>query len=215
MWKKRDGPGALFCPCAWAVFGALVIGLGSGRVLALEAYEDANTPEGWSLPQIVRNEMADFNERCSTPALDPMDENDARWLDDCRKLSAQFLQDLLTRAPWREAVPVAGIQIKGARIVGELDLDSAKLIRTISILASRIEGNINLSHAHTDGLIWLEGSLVNGAFNAQSLHSESDLYLREGTVFKNEVRLNNAKILRRFKMSGAVLLLVNRAGRQY
>jgi hypothetical protein len=61
---------------------------------------------------------------------------------DCRKLSARFLEDLLTRAPWREAVPFAGVWIKGARIVEDVD-------RSIEIFDSRIEGAINLRYGQT------------------------------------------------------------------
>jgi hypothetical protein len=190
-------------PSSTAIFGALAIWLGLGSALAQEPYRDPSTAEGWALPQIERSEMADFNERCNTPALDPKDEQDARWRDDCRTLPVRFLHDLLTRSPWREAVPFAGIQIKGARIVGELDLENAKLIRSIAILASRIEDKINLIRARTDSLIWLEGSLMNGMFDASGLHSESDLWLRNGSVFKREVNLNGAKIDGRVELTGA------------
>ena len=37
------------------------------------------------------------------------------------QLSARFLQDLLTKAPWREATPFAGVRIVGARIAGDID----------------------------------------------------------------------------------------------
>jgi uncharacterized protein YjbI with pentapeptide repeats len=204
MWKARSGSGVLFFgPYTVAIFGALVIWLGLDSALGQGLYDDQNTTEGWAWPQIARNEMPDFNERCDTPELDPKDENDARWRDDCRKLSATFLQNVLTRSPWREAIPVAGIQIKGARIVGEIDLENAKLIRPLSILASRIESPITLVNARTDSLIWLEGSLMTGPFNAESLHSESDLYLREGSVFKGEVKLNNARIDGNVELTGA------------
>jgi hypothetical protein len=192
-----------FHPGSTAIFGALAIWLGLGPAQAQERYRDPNTAEGWALPQIERSEQADFNERCNTPALDPKDEQDARWRDDCRTLPARFLQDLLTRSPWREAIPFAGIQIKGARIVGELDLENAKLIRSIAILASRIEDKINLVRARTDSLIWLEGSLMNGLFDASSLHSESDLWLLKGSVFKSEVNLFSAKIDGGVKLTGA------------
>jgi uncharacterized protein YjbI with pentapeptide repeats len=186
-----------------AIFGALWIWLGLGSALTEGLYDDPTTVEGWAWPQIQRSEMVDFNERCNTPALDPRDEKDARWDDDCRKLPVRFLQDLLTRAPWREAIPFAGIQIKGARIVGDLDLENAKLIRSISILASRIEGEVNLVRARTDSLIWLEGSRMSGQFNAYGLRSENDLWLRNGSVFKSEVSLNGAKIDGRVELTGA------------
>ena len=185
-----------------AISGVLAIWLGLGSALAQDPYRDPNTAEGWALPQIERSEMADFNERCNTPALDPNDEKDARWRDDCRTLSARFLQDLLTQSPWREAIPFAGVQVKGARIVGDFDLESVKLIRAVSVLNSRIEGGINLIRARTDSLIWLEGSLMNGVFDASSLHSESDLWLRNGTVFKSEVLLAGAKVDGNVELTG-------------
>jgi hypothetical protein len=64
----------LFHPNSTAIFGVLAIWLGLGSALAQEPYRDPSTAEGWALPQIERSEMADFNERCNTPALDPKDE---------------------------------------------------------------------------------------------------------------------------------------------
>src|ERR1700750_2771354 len=113
MWRARRVSGALRL-CRGAMIGAWALVLGFGSALAQAPYDDPNTAEGWALPQIARSDMADFNERCGTPALDPKDEKDTSWDDDCRKLSVRFLQDLLTRPPWRETIPFSGIQIKGA-----------------------------------------------------------------------------------------------------
>src|SRR5262245_58939355 len=183
-----------FCPCALAIFAALALWLELGSAFGQGLYDDPSTAEGWAWSQIERNDSADFNERCHTDALDPKDDNDARWDDECRKLSARFLQDMLTRAPWREAFPFGGIQVIGARIVDDIDLENAKLIRALSVLNSRIEGGINVVRARTDSLIWLEGSLMSGLFDASGLNSESDLWLRNGSIFKKEVSIIGAKI---------------------
>ncbi|MGH6812767.1 MAG: hypothetical protein ACREDM_10600 [Methylocella sp.] len=193
-------------PRPLAFLGALAIwqGFGSlGLAVAQAPYDDAKTAQGWAWSQIKQGKEADFNQRCGTPPLDPKKAEDTRWQNDCRKLSARILQDLLTQAPWREQVPFEGVRIAGARIVGDVDLENAKLIRPIEIIGSRIEGAINLRHARTDSLILFASSLVNGTFSADSLHAESDLFLRNGAVFKNNVSLNSAKIDGVVDMTGA------------
>ncbi len=134
----RHPPMALLGTCArWLGIGALDV------TLARAAYDDVKTAEGWAWSRIEQGEIADFYWHCSTPRLDPKHEEDKRWQDDCLNLPGRFLADLLTRAPWREQVPDKGVRIAGARIVGDIDLENAKLVRAIEIYDSRIDGAIN------------------------------------------------------------------------
>jgi hypothetical protein len=204
LWWRDISPPALVALAFW---------LGSGShdlALAQAPSEDVATAEGWARSKISKGEWADFNKRCDPqkPALDAK-VDDVRWQNDCRKLTASFLQDLLTQAPSREPIYDAGVRIEGARIVKNLtdskglDLENAKLVRSVEINGSRIETSINLDHAQTENFISFDSSLISNAFDAESLRSSSDLSFANGTVFLETIKLRDARIDGKVDMRGA------------
>ena len=181
---------------------AVVFWLGSGPhgiALAQAPYNDPTTAEGWAWSKISKGEWADFNQHCDpqAPQLDPK-VDDVRWQKDCRKITASFLQNLLTRAPWRESIPFAGVRINGALIVSnladpkDLDLKSAKLKTPIENVNSQIQTDINLMEAQTDDFISINSCLITGKFSAEAFRSTSELALTDDEILS--VNLNDAKI---------------------
>ena len=196
LYRRRFALAALVALASWL-----------GRVgspdiaFAESSYNDLSTAEGWAWSKISKGEWADFNLRCDPQAqqLDPK-VDDARWQNDCRKITATFLQDLLTMTPFRESTPFTGVRIKGARIVTDpsnqkyLDLESAKLNRPIAIAGSRIETDINLMEAQTDSPIALNACLINRDFSAEGLRSTSELSITDDEIISANVNLNDARI---------------------
>jgi hypothetical protein len=161
--------------------------------------ENWTPADAWAWCQIQLRNEAKFDERCDP--FDPNQEDDQT--DTCRELSAGFLQDILTRAPWQEKTPARGVLISNASIKGNVDLENAKLLRPIEIKDSRFYSGINLNHAQTDFLIALDGSRVDGNFTADGLASKIDLDLNDGLSFKKGASLNHANIGGRLDLTDA------------
>ena len=197
--------------CFWilgvlSVFGCVgSVARAAQNTLPVAANNDWSATEQWVWHQLSQGNAAylDENPSCkgeTHPA--PTDDKDPRWKNPCREIRASFLHDVLTRAPWQEALPHQGVEIDGAHIVDQLDLEGAKLVRQIWIGDSRIEDRVILRRARTESLIALTGTFVKGDFNANSLYSESDL-MADGTTFGNGVHLVGARIAGQVAMSGA------------
>jgi hypothetical protein len=210
----RSSLRSVLCSVPKAVLIALAFSLGSGTphvAFAQANYEDEETAEGWAWSKIKRGEWADFSQRCNDqkPSL-VVGVRDPRWLDDCRKLKASFVQDLLTREPWQRSTPHDGVRIKGARIVSDpanpmetdLDLENAHLIRSAEFIGDQIEVPINLQHARTDFFISFNSCLIKGAFDSEGLRSSSDVSF-VGSVFEKKVNLIGAKINGKVDIAGS------------
>jgi len=171
------------------------------RTAPASSWTDADK---WAWSKIENGLEADFNkrEKCPpAPPADPEHQRDPAWNVPCRKLSGAFLTDILTKAPWREATPINGINIYNAKIEGNIDLEGSKLNRALWIDDSLIVDGIDLLRAKSESAIGVQGSLVTGVFDASSFHSESALLLR-GSGFQ-DVDLRGAAVSEQISMNGA------------
>jgi len=184
----------------WIAFAALLLSMAPARsepALAQPAPGSGWTDaDKWAWSKIESGQEADFDkrEKCApAPPADPEHKRDKAWDDPCRKVSAGFLQDILTKAPWREATPFKGVFITHAKVDGDIDLENARLVRAFGIRDSLFDGAMKLMRAKTDGLIGLVGSLVSGMVNAASLHSGVSLLLMQSS-FEGDLLLIGAKV---------------------
>ncbi len=161
--------------------------------------------EKWVWDRLKAGEIASLDDRCADRNLDPSkdDKAEPHWLDPCRQVSGNFLHDVLTDARWKEAMPHQGVLVVGAHIVGDLDLESAELVREILIGNSRIDDGFTLLRVRTKSLIGLSGTFVRHQFDANALNSESDLLLLDGTTFGQGVDLRSAKVAGQVSLIGA------------
>jgi uncharacterized protein YjbI with pentapeptide repeats len=192
-------------PIALVLAVAIVAALAASALgETLSAYDNVSTAEGWAWSQIRQGLPADFGEHCGAK-LDPRKGDDLAWRDtsDCRTIPAALLVDILTRPLFRDALTYKGLDIRGAKIVGDVDLAFAKLDRPVRITDSRFEGAVSFTDARAETVIELSGSSVAGRLDASGLHSNSDLSLYRAVISKAGVSLDGATIAGFVDMTGA------------
>ncbi|MGI8334747.1 hypothetical protein ACRYCC_32755 [Actinomadura scrupuli] len=128
--------------------------------------------------------------------------NGADW-DETRCIRAEFLIDLLTAERAADNGRNRAIKIRGARIVGQLDLEASVLMCPLLLHDCYIEDPINLDEA-TAPAIRLPGCYIT-SLSAAQLRTTGSLDLSEGFTAKGEVFLAGAHIGGQFLLGGASL----------
>ena len=136
------------------------------------------------------DEIADFNKRCGQ--LNPHES--AGWDAACRRISPQFLVDLLINSRFRDQVQQHGVRLRGVDIVGKIDLADAEIKPQLLIELSRIEGDAILTDSHWARPLSVEGSTVTGNFFADGMRTDSVVLLGDHALFEGEVDLPDANV---------------------
>ena len=136
--------------------------------------------EKWAWLQILAGKPADFNTICDQ--LDPKRDDVAIASQKCRTLRATFLENMLKQPTLRDALPDNGVDIRAARIDGDVRLSFATLSHPLRITNSRFESGLLFNDARAERLVDLSGSSVSGGLTLEGAHIERDLNLNDTQV---------------------------------
>ncbi|EGJ51743.1 hypothetical protein [Desulfocurvibacter africanus] len=158
---------------------------------------DWTETEQWAWEQIVSGNVADFNTYCNEPP-----EWLERWRNPCRMVSARFIEDALTKAPWKAAIPHQGLRLMGAYVQGGLDLENAHVESAFCLDDSFISGSVAMAGSRWDGPISLAGTEM-GEFDASSASFWRGIVLSDGTNVAGELQFGGATIAGDLDMNGS------------
>jgi len=116
---------------------------------------------------------------------------DEKW-PETRNVRAALIRWFCIDREAREQVDPHGIQIRGARITGDLDLSFTNVPFSLALFRCRLEQDLDLKWAKMP-LLNLNGSRTGTIF-ADGLKLEGSLFLRNGFHAEGEVRLLGATI---------------------
>ena len=139
------------------------------------AWTDA---ERWAWSQIAEGRSANFDLSCGASTSAPA--GDAVWNQPCRIIRGSMLEEVLIRAPWRDAMQHQGLRFIGARITGGVDLGNAHIGPAVVLARSHIDGDVILAHGRLDSFFALDGSAVSGMIDATAMISDSDVSFADG-----------------------------------
>lgn len=161
---------------------------------AQEQYDDEATSEGWALRQIENVNEANFDSKCATSGENNLSFDGKRADEQCRTLKSSFIVQALTRSSLRTHLSSVGIRIIGARIIGDIDLENARIDHALFIDNSIIEGSVDLRHAHTNSELEFNGSKILGDLLADGIRVEQTFAIRHGSEVVGNVSLVGGRI---------------------
>jgi hypothetical protein len=163
-------------------------------IAAAPVKQTTQTPEQWAWAQITQGLPADFGPKCNNGKPSPDPAKPEGWNDDCRKISAKFVVDMLTVPKQRDRIARHQVFLRGARIVGDVDLSGADIAEEVWLRDCRLEGSLKLAESRWDRILALEGTVVTGGLNAEQITTKSHLLVRYKSVVEGAANLRGGKI---------------------
>ena len=173
-----------------------------GRSLADFRLDDRDTPNGVLPAEEKLLAAAARGKRCDFGLAVPQECTDEN------RLRSEFLCFLLLGGDEQAPVHDKGIDLAGAFIEGDIDLESTKVERPFSLWNCRIEGQLVGRNARF-GLINLAGSHIRG-IDCDGAIISGQVFLREGFTSSGEVRFIASEIRGNLDCSGGTF--TNRGG---
>jgi hypothetical protein len=120
--------------------------------------------------------------------------NDFHWEEQCRVISAAFIEDILTKKEWRDKLASQGLRVSGASVTEPLDLTAAHIIPGVWLKRSRFKKEVKLNWARFDGVLSFKDSTFDHGIEAEALQVKGVLNLSHATVLDKVMKLWMAKI---------------------
>jgi len=172
------------------------------EALSLEGHmEDWSEQEKWVWERVSKGEIADFNRAGTYGGL--LDPRNPKGWPESRILTPEFLETILLRDPYREALTHKGVKIFGAWFKAPIDLSEASLPCPLKLLVCRFDSNVYLRLVRTPRTISVAGSKFAGELNMNGLRVGGNLEMGLFSQFNKDVALKTAKVEGCIDMAGA------------
>lgn len=159
--------------------------------------ENLTDAEKYLIAQVAKGEFANYS---SGDAEDDKPANGGNWGPE-RTIRAEVIRVLCLGLGISPPVDLKGIHIKGARIIGPLDLGNANILFPLDFNACHFKDKIYLLWANIVSLILNSTHLADGMW-ADGLSVRGSVLIRNGFTAYSDVRLMEADIGGQLDCSG-------------
>jgi hypothetical protein len=185
-----DGTAAIRCSSVTSVSAIflVVILVSASAVVPQSAAQGLNSAEKWVVTKAMTGEIADLSEQFRN-------ENN-------RRLTAHFLEGLLTGTLSGVKLHRHGVQISGAIFDEPIDLENAQVPCEVSLNNCRFNKNVTFARANFASAFLFNNSAFKADASFYRLKVGGDAFF-ENTVFEGPVNFVGAEIANQFRADGA------------